>query len=107
VTFHETHLRPGPETDALWEAELPRGHGFTLVDEPDRYGLPQGMPHGDGFNRYGVTWAHQYHCLVSTSTRRRLSIFLPCPARCEFPFPFPIPLTSPLPFSGPKNERRR
>ena len=63
VIFHDDHLAPGPETEEVWQASLPRGHGFTIIDNPDYYGLPKGVAYADGFNQYGVSWAHQYHCV--------------------------------------------
>ena len=63
IIFHDDHIMPGPETDKIWKEALPHGHGFTVVDKPDLYGLPRGVAYADGFNKYGVSWAHQYHCV--------------------------------------------
>ena len=64
----------GPESSAAWSAELPLGDGFIIVDEPDHYGLPPGVTYSKGYNKYGVTWTHQYHCLVS---RRKIITLIP------------------------------
>ena len=38
---------------------------FVVIDEPQRYNLPDVEPDKQGMSVYGVTWTHQYHCLVS------------------------------------------
>ena len=63
VIFHDDHIMPSSETDKIWRDALPHGHGFTVIDNPDFYDLPQGVAYADGFNKYGVSWAHQYHCV--------------------------------------------
>ena len=63
VIFHDDHIAPGPETDRIWQEELPHGHGFTIIDDPDYYRLPPGVAYADGTKKYGVSWAHQYHCV--------------------------------------------
>lgn len=54
--FHAENLKPGPEEAAQWEAELPPGAGFVIINEPERYKLPPGVKYKDGNNRYGVSW---------------------------------------------------
>ncbi|MCJ1376994.1 hypothetical protein MMC17_000084 [Xylographa soralifera] len=61
--FHDDNLRPGPGSEADWAEALPPGNGFVIVDDPERYGLPNGVAYFDGYKRYGVTWAHQFHCI--------------------------------------------
>ncbi|MCJ1431272.1 hypothetical protein MMC27_000623 [Xylographa pallens] len=61
--FHDDNLRPGPGSDADWAKALPPGNGFVIVNDPERYGLPNGIAYFDGYKRYGVTWAHQFHCI--------------------------------------------
>ncbi|RAK98816.1 uncharacterized protein BO80DRAFT_360934, partial [Aspergillus ibericus CBS 121593] len=34
-----------------------------VIDEPARYNLPPGILLNGRHNKYGVSWAHQYHCL--------------------------------------------
>jgi hypothetical protein len=41
--------------------------GFVNVDDPDRYGLPPGMPYNGTTKVYGVSMFHQLHCLVRPS----------------------------------------
>ncbi|MCJ1356137.1 MAG: hypothetical protein MMC33_006131 [Icmadophila ericetorum] len=61
--FHLPDLRPGLEADTEWEDALPKGAGFTIVDEPARLHLPSGMAYKEGYTMYGVSWSHQYHCI--------------------------------------------
>lgn len=56
-----------PSSDSLWDSNLPNGKGFLLLKDANEYRLPPGLPSG-GDNEtdlYGVTWTHEYHCLVS------------------------------------------
>ena len=46
---------------------------FMYIENPEEYGLDPGMPSSTGNGTegerkaYGVTWTHEYHCLVSSS----------------------------------------
>ncbi|KAL7941847.1 hypothetical protein V8C42DRAFT_333892 [Trichoderma barbatum] len=51
------------ESDEAWDNLLPDGHGFVLVESPERYGLKQGIPTELGVDRYSVSMFHQLHCL--------------------------------------------
>lgn len=70
LIFHQdaAYAAPAsPSSDALWDANLPNGKGFVLLKDASEYRLPPGLPSG-GDNEtdlYGVTWTHEYHCLVS------------------------------------------
>lgn len=59
-----------PSSDALWDANLPSGKGFVLLEDAGQYGLPPGLPSagGNATGVYGVTWTHEYHCLVSPAS---------------------------------------
>ena len=59
-----------PSSDALWDANLPSGKGFVLLEDASQYGLPPGLPSagGNATGVYGVTWTHEYHCLVSSAS---------------------------------------
>lgn len=59
-----------PSSDALWDANLPSGKGFVLLEDAAQYGLPPGLPSagGNATGVYGVTWTHEYHCLVSRAS---------------------------------------
>lgn len=50
----------------LWRNSLPRAM-FIYIDNPEEYSLGPGMPTKNGTERkaYGVTWTHEYLCLVS------------------------------------------
>jgi len=92
---------PSPASDAAWAAALPQGDGFTIIPDPERWDLPPGLPYGEGTTRYGVTWAHQYHCVVSAIHflyRSPSSFFLlPLPTLLHsLANPFPLP-TLPVP----------
>ena len=66
--FHDDNLRPSPESEADWAAALPPGNGFVIVDDPERYGLPNGVAYFDGHKRYGVTWGpfpFTYPCSIT------------------------------------------
>lgn len=54
-------------SDALWDSNLPNGKGFLLLKDASEYRLPPGLPSGENnaTDLYGVTWTHEYHCLVS------------------------------------------
>lgn len=60
-----------PKSDALWDSGIPYGIFYHLPDGQSRYGLKQGMPDNPymikntTFDTYGMTWTHEYHCLVS------------------------------------------
>ncbi|TLD38705.1 hypothetical protein E2P81_ATG01248 [Venturia nashicola] len=49
----------------LWRNSLPRAM-FIHIDNPEEYNLGPGMPTKNGTERkaYGVTWTHEYHCLM-------------------------------------------
>ncbi|PYI02915.1 hypothetical protein BO78DRAFT_324042, partial [Aspergillus sclerotiicarbonarius CBS 121057] len=34
-----------------------------VIDDPERHNLPPGILLNGRHNKYGVSWAHQYHCL--------------------------------------------
>jgi len=61
--FYPSTLYPGPQNDAEWLSEPPNGDLFVILEGDELEGLPPGTPHEDGFNRYGISWTHQYHCL--------------------------------------------
>lgn len=70
LIFHQdpAYAAPAsPSSDALWDSNLPSGKGFVLLENASQYGLPPGLPSagGNATNTYGVTWTHEYHCLVS------------------------------------------
>ena len=70
LIFHQdpAYAAPAsPSSDALWDANLPSGKGFLLLKDASQYGLPPGLPSagGNATDVYGVTWTHEYHCLVS------------------------------------------
>ena len=77
-----------PETDFLWNSVMPGKQGTIVIEDPEKYGL-QGDRNGKGANVWGVSWTHQYHCLVSISQPRNgqcwhLLIFLKQMLRSEF-----------------------
>ena len=44
---------------------MPGKKGFILVEEPEKYHLPPGLRgKKNETSIYGVTWTHEYHCLV-------------------------------------------
>lgn len=53
------------ESDEAWNTLLPTIRGLIVVDSPGKFSLPPGMIGTEGEAIYGVTWTHQYHCLVS------------------------------------------
>ncbi|CAD6586627.1 MAG: hypothetical protein ASARMPRED_002780 [Alectoria sarmentosa] len=68
LIFHQepAYAAPAsPSSDALWNANLPGGKGFVLLEDAGKYGLPPGLPSagGNATGVYGVTWTHEYHCL--------------------------------------------
>ena len=73
LIFHQepAYAAPAsPSSDALWNANLPGGKGFVLLEDAGKYGLPPGLPSagGNATGVYGVTWTHEYHCLVSPAS---------------------------------------
>jgi len=50
----------------VWRASMPSAL-FIYVEDPEMYDLDPGMPSDNGTETkaYGVTWTHEYHCLVS------------------------------------------
>ena len=56
---------PSQRSDEAWKSVMPDGEGFIIVEDPKTFDLPPGMPSKYSHNRCGVTWTHQYHCLVS------------------------------------------
>ena len=63
-----------PASDAAWSSALPNGDGFVYIDQPEKYGLPAGANGDMKRTKYGVSWTHQYHCLVSVL----ISMLLKC-----------------------------
>ncbi|MCJ1312619.1 hypothetical protein MMC25_006294 [Agyrium rufum] len=61
--FHPVNLEPTMESEMDWAANGPHGSEFFIVDDPEQYNLPPGSAYRGKQNQYGVTWAHQYHCL--------------------------------------------
>jgi hypothetical protein len=69
---------PSPESDKAWDSQIPGGKGFILIPNAGKYNLLPGLPSGPSANGtavYGVTWAHQYHCLVSSRPFPSLPLF--------------------------------
>ena len=58
-------LPPSPEVDSAWATLIPTERGMITVEDPQRYNLPPGLGSLNGEHIYGLTWTHQYHCLVS------------------------------------------
>ena len=56
---------PEEEIGNVWRESMPSAL-FIYIDDPEKYGLEPGMPSDNGTERkaYGVTWTHEYHCLV-------------------------------------------
>lgn len=54
-----------PEVDEAWDSLLPTDRGMIAIENPEHYGLPAGLESSDGKHTYGLTWTHQFHCLVS------------------------------------------
>lgn len=53
----------------MWDNFVPGVDGFIEVQNPEQYGLPQGMTtklSNGVHNVYGLSWTHQFHCLVSS-----------------------------------------
>ncbi|PKK46856.1 hypothetical protein CI102_7864 [Trichoderma harzianum] len=68
------------ESLTLWDALQPRGGGFIIVSDPEKYGLSGGFPledEDDGIVRegYGISMFHQIHCLVAIRTAFRTKNF--------------------------------
>lgn len=64
-TFKRNELyasRPSPESDAAWNALLPKGRGFVFVEDSQQYGVPPGEQTFVG-EIYSVSLFHQLHCL--------------------------------------------
>lgn len=62
--FHPEDIFPSANSETLWDSGLPKAKGFTMVDKPEQFDLPPGLPFQGGHHRYGVSWGHQYHCVV-------------------------------------------
>ena len=57
---------PSIESNAAWQAAIPGFVGLMYINDSQHFGLPEGRYASDGTpNVYGVSWTHQYHCLVS------------------------------------------
>ncbi|OPB42123.1 hypothetical protein A0O28_0032400 [Trichoderma guizhouense] len=68
------------ENLTLWDALQPRGGGFIIIPDPQKYGLSGGLPledEDDGIVRegYGISMFHQIHCLVAIRTAFRTKNF--------------------------------
>lgn len=55
-----------PEVDKAWASLLPTDRGMITIENPEHYHLPPGLLESDRGFTYGLTWTHQYHCLVSS-----------------------------------------
>lgn len=67
----ETHEMSPEEISHMWETTLPGKFGFFEISNPDQFRLKPGMRSLDGNPTvYGMTWTHQFHCLVSSSAGR-------------------------------------
>lgn len=66
VELRTINRYPREQEEAIWANLTSGDEGYILIDNPDRYGLPPGVPNGiDGYrNVYGVSWTHQLHCLM-------------------------------------------
>ena len=63
---------PSIESNAAWQSTIPGFVGLMYINDSQRYGLPDGRFASDGTpNVYGVSWTHQYHCLVSLQSEYR------------------------------------
>ncbi|PTB78927.1 hypothetical protein M440DRAFT_1327089, partial [Trichoderma longibrachiatum ATCC 18648] len=60
---HRFSSQKSPESDAAWDNLLPDGHGFVLVEFPEKHGLQPGIPTELGIDRYSINMFHQPHCL--------------------------------------------
>ncbi|EED22272.1 conserved hypothetical protein [Talaromyces stipitatus ATCC 10500] len=58
ITFHGLN-----GNNNVWNNVLPVGAGWVVIDDPEGYNLPPGLPLNGHYNKYGLSWAHQYHCL--------------------------------------------
>lgn len=47
------------------------GHGFVLVEFPEKHGLQPGIPTELGIDRYSISMFHQLHCLVSLQGNKK------------------------------------
>ena len=66
ISHNPEFLTPPLPNSSLdtWRAAVPSSI-FILIPDPEKYGLSGGMPTRSGTNAYGLTWTHEYHCLVS------------------------------------------
>ncbi|KAK2011705.1 hypothetical protein LZ32DRAFT_629315 [Colletotrichum eremochloae] len=48
---------PSAESDTAWDALMPSGRGYVLVEHPEDYNLKPGIPTDVGPDRYSVTGA--------------------------------------------------
>ncbi|KAH8596221.1 hypothetical protein B0O99DRAFT_621293 [Bisporella sp. PMI_857] len=57
---------PPEREEAIWDNLRLEDPGFVWIDNPSKYGLPLGVPHGPkGLRKlYGLSWTHQLHCLM-------------------------------------------
>lgn len=69
ITIVPTELRmiaatPADQLEDVWNNIVPENRGFVWIDNPEKYGFPPGLSQGhDERKVYGVSWAHQLHCL--------------------------------------------
>lgn len=63
---NKTWSTPGAISDALWleERETMAKDRFVKIDNPEKYGVPQGTRDKKGVQFYSIGAYHQLHCLV-------------------------------------------
>ena len=54
-----------PQAIKLWNSVI-KGSGLVAIKDPEQYGLKEGVATSAPDSMvYGVSFTHQYHCLVS------------------------------------------
>jgi hypothetical protein len=53
-----------PSVDEAWDSLLPTPDGFISINGPHHEDYDQTKATSDGRELVGLTWSHQYHCLV-------------------------------------------
>lgn len=73
ILFQADERFEGPSSrdlDKAWSATLPGLVGLMYVNDSKKYDLPDGRLDKDGVPQvYGLSWTHQYHCLVCMHLR--------------------------------------
>ncbi|KAI9833746.1 MAG: hypothetical protein M1819_003479 [Sarea resinae] len=62
-SYLQAPTRDGGKLNATWDALLPPGRGFVLIEDHTKFGLSTGLPTGDGDARFSISMFHQLHCL--------------------------------------------